>query len=450
MSSWPPFGWVVGSPSPASSAANYQQVTLGSFITEVSTALNDPTNVFWSATEIQYAIHESLLLWGALTSRWVERGTLQANTNQPLYLLPTYLPSLRRRTFTYDQMARELQYHLAEPSAGESGAGMTGQIPISSLLSALLTARNRFVFETGVPLTWSSLPLTTASQSEVVDLPETVSLLQRLTWSTPGNLTSRLWSTDTFQAKSARPSYPQSPSTPRAYSKVDLPGNQIRLIPPPADTGSLHMIYADSQSSASGLLALPDELAHAAKYLALYLLLSTSGPAYDPIRAQYALERYKLYTDEQLRDSVIAAAFINGTPASISTFDDLDKTKPYWQSMSGTPTQIASAYDLIGLYKPPYSSSFSVSLDVSRSAYLPTSTTDYLPISRDELTYIFDMTRHILSFKIGGAEFLSTMPLHDSFLSGANKRNTLNSINARYLTQMFEQSQKQQNQTPGT
>jgi len=81
-------------------------------------------------------------------------------------------------------------------------------------------------------------------------------------------------------------------------------------------------------------------------------------------------------------------------------------------------------------------------VDTVRTAPLPVLPADFVQIGREELPYIFDYARHILSFKLGGSEFVSTMPLYDNFLRGAAQRNKILAAQARYLTALFEQPQK--------
>lgn len=415
--------------------------TQAQFVSDLSTSLQDSTNVYWSVAEIRAAIYESLLYWGALTSKWVEKASFPTQTRQPFYLLSSVLSTKRRRTITYSQLQTELQYHLLEETT-------TGQFGSISLASSLLNARNRFVFESSTPLIFTSVALSTPPQSGIVVLPSSVSLIERLAWVRPNGITSRLRSTDQYQAQASNPAWNLSPGTPFAYTQAEIPDNQIQLIPYPLDTGNLHLIYCESQTSSASTLAVPDELCHATKYQALHSLLSVDGPTADPLRAKYSIERYKQYLDLALFRCV-TSIYLNNVPLSVSTIDDLDSSKPFWQTDYGTPSQAAVAYDLLALYKPPASSAFSVTCDVVKSA-TPITDPDPIPVETEELPYLFDFCRHILSFKLGGQEFLSTLPLYDNFLTGASRRNRLTQLKARYLSPLFDITDKQDQQTTPT
>lgn len=425
----------------------YTQTTLTDFTADIAAALSDTGNVYWSATEIQYAVKEALLLWGLLTSRWVEQGSFTSAVRTPFYELTTALPTLRARTYTYDTLVREIQYHLLEPANGSGGSGMTDQFTVSGILHELLEGRNNFVLNSGIPRYVTTVDLTTPPPAPVVVLPDSYTLLQRLAWLAPSGIITRLRSADPYQARAASPLYSLAPGAPVAYSQTGLPLNQLSLIPPPLASGQLHLIYAPSQSITTGLLALPDEFAHAVKWSALSGLLSTSGPRFDPVRARYAAERASQYSDLVTRKCVISVQ-VNGSPVPLFTIDDLDSALPYWQCTYGTPSQAAATFDILALYKVPASTAYTVSCDVVRTAPLPASGGEYIQVGREELPYLADYCRHLLSFKMSGSDFLSTLPLYDGFLSAAAKRNSLTAQKARYLTPLFGQPDKQEQQTP--
>jgi hypothetical protein len=79
---------------------------------------------------------------------------------------------------------------------------------------------------------------------------------------------------------------------------------------------------------------------------------------------------------------------------------------------------------------------------------LPVLTTDYIQVGHEDIPYLFDYTRHVLSFKLGGAEFAATMPLYDNFLQGAAQRNKLLAAKARYLTPLFAPAMKEEAEVP--
>ena len=94
-------------------------------------------------------------------------------------------------------------------------------------------------------------------------------------------------------------------------------------------------------------------------------------------------------------------------------------------------------YDIIALSDVPKDSSLAISCDLVRSAPLPVLTTDYIQIGYEELPYILDYARHVLSFKLGGEEFQTTFALYDNFMEGAQQRSGLLGMQTRYLKDLF-------------
>jgi hypothetical protein len=136
----------------------YTQTTRAGFRTELAQALNDTGNVYWAADELNRALNEALLCWGALTSYWTTRGIFPTVASTPFYDLSVQLPALRARAYTFDDLTKEIQYHLLEPAAGVVGTGMTDQFSIGQITSALARRRNQFVIDSRIPLTFTTVP----------------------------------------------------------------------------------------------------------------------------------------------------------------------------------------------------------------------------------------------------------------------------------------------------
>lgn len=134
---------------------------------------------------------------------------------------------------------------------------------------------------------------------------------------------------------------------------------------------------------------------------------------------------------------------INDVPLALDTLSNLDSARPYWQNKKGRPSMAGTLYDVIGLSDVP-SQPYGATADLVRSAPLPAQPLDYIQVGSEEVGYIMDYCRHILSFKLGGSEFAATFPLYDNFLSAALQRNKLLGAKARYLTALFGQDANQE------
>jgi hypothetical protein len=425
----------------------YTQYTQSTLAAELSAALNDKSNVYWTLAEVYAAIDEALLTWGALTAYWRERGVFNVSPSNPdqFYDLSVELPTLRSRALTFDQYAQSLQYSLNEVAAGVSGVGMTEQFDVLALNQALVRKRNEFAIDSKLPsIIIDAFPGPPPPVGRLF-LPQEVALIEHLYWKdTPTGLFYPLRKEDPWAVQSHQYLWTLDPGLPSYYLTLETRPLEIQLVPPPQNTGTLRILCVATQDipiAGASTFNVPDEYMAAVKYGALYDLLSTHSEGYDPMRAKYCLERYNQMLDCATTQRSLMRMECNGIPVAMDAIANLNALRPFWQNQPGTPDLVGVAYDQIAVSKTP-NAIYSLSADVVRSAPLPTAPGDFIQLGREEIPYIFDYCRHILCFKLGGSEFASTMPLYDNFLSGAMKRNKILAAKARYLTPLMNQATK--------
>lgn len=451
----------------------YSQTTLGALVADISEAMQDPSNTYWSADEVKRGINEALLWYGALTTYFTDQANFSTVALQPFYDLSVQFPTLRRRTITFDQLVKEIQYHFLEPAVGLPATGMTQQFDIQQITAALARKRNEFVLDARLPfqvgtfavtstgltwdqasMTWDEEPLPWDSLGAIsgpIALDQSVALIQRAAWQGTGTL---VWNTlrreDAWSAQSFNPLWNIAPGTPFAYSMAEVAPGELQFIPPPVAGGTLQLVYVatlDLIVAPTTTFAVPDEFALAIKYGAMYEALSTDNKGYDPIRARYCLERYRAVVQMAREHKSILRVRVGNRPIPLDVMSNLDGLRPFWQNKFGKPDYAACAFDFLELANTP-NGVYSITCDVSSAAHLPVLDADPVDIGREELPFIIDYVRHILSFKLGGQEFLSSLPLYDNFLAGAAQRNKLLSDKARYLTALFAQPAKEQEIVP--
>lgn len=417
----------------------FTQITLSALITEISLALQDTSNVYWVADEIQGVIYEALLHWGGLTSYWRERGLYNTTANSPFYDLSVKLPLLRARTYTLGQIVKDIQYALLESPSGVAGSDMTTQFTISQITDAVIRARNQFVNDTRIPITYiNTLPVIPPTVNSV-DLPDYVALVSSGYWEDSNGAISPIRREDDYAIQASNLQWILDPGTPIVYSTSDTGPTQLILSPPPLSLGNLSLICCktiDVATADAAPLALPDEFVHALKYYALYLILSTYAPGQDALRSKYCFDRYTSYAEAAKAHRSVLRVRVNNRPLQLDTIASLDNSAPFWRSTVSTPYSAAAAYDLVALYPVADSSNYSVSVDVVRSAPIP-ALSDYVQVGKEDLVYIMDYCRHVLSFKMGGEEFLTTFPLYDNFMSGVSQQGGFLSAAIKYLSPLY-------------
>lgn len=438
---------------------SYAQITLAQLAAQISNELEDPTNVFWALDEIYRTINEALLYWGALTSYWRDRATFPTSSTSSVYDLSSTtstsaaLSLLRSRLYTFGNLANEIQYHLLEPTGGIA-AGSSKQFTPALIGSILKNRRNEFCIDTQNPLTYASFAVAGVGVDGRFDLDSAIASVMRASWAdSVSNIgsTQSLKREDAWTADKYNPLWTAAPGVPNAYSTAETKPIQIQFIPAPANSGTLNLIHVSSLNLTvvdATSFAVPDEWVHALKYGTMYELLSTYSEGFDPIRSQYCLERYNQYLRiAGLNRSLLRVqrADTPYRPIPLDIFSNLDSFRPFWETRAGaTPDYAACAFDLLALSPVAQAgTSVNVQCDVVRSAPLPVLTTDYVQIGREEISYIVDLCRHVLSFKLEGAEFVATMPLYDNFIRGAQKQNKQLMDKCQYFTPLFGQPKTQ-------
>jgi hypothetical protein len=423
----------------------YSQTSQAQLASDLLQSL-DPSATYWSTAEVDLAINEALLTWGAMTSYWRNRGTFSSTAATGFYDLSVQLPALRARSYTYGQLITDIQYALNEAPTGFGFTNQTTQFTSSQILAALGRAANEFALDAKIAFAMSSTP---GILTQRVAISNSVIAVARASWTDSVAGTTRAlrredgWSEDAYN-----PLWTTQPALPFAFSAAETPPVTLSLYPPPLAAGTLNLIYSDStdySAAVSGtVFPIPNEFIPAIKWRAIYFLISVQGQGYDPFRAKYAAERYEAYDQAaELMQSVIRVQ-VNGNPVALDTVANLDSARPFWQSKQGTPSLAAAMYDILALSDVPNTNNFSISCDLVQSAPLPVLSTDFIQVGFEDLPYIFDYARHVLSFKLGGEEFQTTFALYDNFLNGAQQKNRQVASQARYLRDLFGVSKKQE------
>ncbi len=424
----------------------YAQTTQAQLASDILQALNDPAAFYWSVDEVNRAINEALLTWGAATSYWRDRGQFPSIAATGFYDLTVQLPLLRAQTFTFGDLVTEIQYHLNESPTGFVFTDQTSQFTSIQILQALKRAANEFSLDAKVTFEQSS---TAGINGPRVSLPDTTVAIARASWTDSiTQVTRALRREDAWSEDSINPFWTTQPDLPYAFSAAETPPVTLALYPPPLNAGTLNLIFSDSEDYSAAIAGtvfpIPNEFIPAVKWKAIYSLLGTQGQGYDPFRAKYAAERYDSISKLSAQMRSVIRVQVNGTPIPLDTMAALDSARPFWQNKLGKPNFAGCLYDLLALSDVPKTNAYSISCDVVRSAPLPVLPGDFIQVGYEELPFILDLARHILSFKLGGEEFQTTFALYDNVLAGATQRNSILNTQARYLKDLFGLPAKQE------
>ena len=430
----------------------YTTTTLDQFAAQVGVLMDDTAEVYWSRQEKYFAIWDALYVWGAYTNYWRARGTFNLIPSTAYYDLAVELPALRTRTWTLDQLTKEIQFMCLEAANGVTGTGMSGQIGINSILQAIQRARNQFVLDARLPYAYNSI-LASVPSNGLVSFPQTSVYVHRASWQDlSSGVWTNLWREDAWQIDHANPAWPTTPDTPRVYSESENAPLVLQVAPPPVNAGTLDAITVDSLvmnlANPAQTFSVPDEWIHAIKFAALADLLSSESQCVDPVRSQYANMRYMQAMELCKNARSVLRLLYNSIPLPVDSFAALDAASPYWRNQPGAPEIAGVLYDFLAFLPGSPDQTYGIAADVVQAAPIPLTGADYMPIGEEDIPHLLDYIGHMLTFKCGGKEFENTFPQYDAFMEAVAARGRINRAKIRNLTALFATPQKEQGERP--
>jgi hypothetical protein len=431
----------------------YSTVTLNQFINQIAELMDDPGKVYWVQDEIQSAVYEGLRVWGAYTNYWRSRGVFNVKPTDftPYYDMSVVLPALRTRTYTLQQMVKEIQWMLLENPSGVAGTGMSGQVTVSAILNAIQISRNRLVIDTKLPLTIRQFNDPPSPSGEIEFSQDTV-YLHRASWKDVySGIWANLWRQDAWASDKNNQTWTLEPGVPQTFSEAENAPLLIQLVPPPVNIGLLEAVIVKSLqvdiTDPTATFQVPDEWVHAIKYAALSYLLYGEGQIKDVLRAQYAEQRYMQAVQFAVNARSVMRLLLNNVPLPLDTLYNIDSGFCYWRNQSGPPQVCGTMYDFVVIAPGIPNQEYSIAADVVQTAPLPQGN-DYIQMGTEDLDTLSDYVTHLLTFKCGGQEFTSTLPGYDSFLQCVARRKGINAAKIQYLTPLLGQPNKEWQQRP--
>lgn len=399
----------------------YAHITYAQLQTELTNRLDDLSNVFWSVPEIQLYLLEALRSWQAFAHFWRDRMTFSTIANTIFYDLTQQTGTLLPLTVKDSDLCSVMLYHLLEPQLNAGTYVGTDMFQLADFTKALERRRNQFLLEAGMVLTrqvlnWPAPPI---SRSPIDD--RTIAL-RRVAWIDPGGVFTTLWRSSEWSASAYNRGWENAPGVaPSEYSTAAEPSVTLQVIPPPQNSGQVELLSilagATLNPSVGVLLGIPDDFSWVVKWGALADMLRKTGQSHDELRASYCEQRYNEGVALALVHTSAVQGLINGAQAQIQAVKSFDTFNTNWQNVAaGKPTDLALAsWNMLAVSPQPDNVGYSVTLDLVRNAVLPVNAGDLIQLGREELDAILDLAEHLAMFKIGGNEFMETVPLYQNF-----------------------------------
>jgi hypothetical protein len=197
-------------------------------------------------------------------------------------------------------------------------------------------------------------------------------------------------------------------------------------------------------------LSVPDDWTHVIKWGALADLLSRESNAKDDLRAAYCEQRYRMGLALLSAAPALLAMRIGNVPMQIDAVRGADLYQTTWQAApTGTPeTALQAGLNKVALSPAANAGPYSLTATVVRNAPVPSVDGDSLQVSRDDIDVILDYAQHLAAFKMGGQEFLATVPLLQRFMKKAEVYGLKLAELGEYTSVIYALSQREEQMNP--
>lgn len=382
--------------------------------------VSSPTD-FWITAELDNHIRNAVREFQVLTGYWRARGTLTTSTGVPFYDLHTAL--VPRSTLDTDVLA-QAGYHLLE----YSGAGAyvhTGQFSVANIAAAFGEWIDRVLGETRMVL--YDYEGTSGIPSGRFTLDPSIVQVHRVEWKdTASGLWTLLDRTDDIGAYGWASGWSGAAGLPRAFSQSTTPPLTIDLVPAPVAAGSFSALVTYSQgyayvASVPAALLTPDDALWALVWGTLAGVLRQDAQSRDSARADYAARRAEAALAVLKSWPCALQAFPSGAQQPLSSLFNLDHWSAGWRNaLHGAPQTVTVAGRNLLSVAPVPDGAYAISLDlVGNSPASVSNRSTAFACANDIVSALLDHAQHEACFKMGGDEFMGTMPLYRSFLDVA-------------------------------
>src|SRR5882724_173194 len=463
----------------------YAYLTFAQMKQQLANRLYDPTKTFWADAELGVYVAGALRTWNALTGYWRNDYTFQSQQGVTWYDLTdtTAMPNtLRPYTVTDLSVYQEILYHLLEPITGP----VSLQFTTDDIVQAVQRRRDEILSVTSCTQTLRTI----GAVAGRITLPDLVIDVRRMAYlPTESVLTGKgygtgrygfglygrsasprvdipkpsvLWPEDTWAEQSYDPLYTLNPAgtptKPLTYIMSTQPPLSFDTDAPPSFGGSYELLTVEAGGTLSftvpSTFTIPDDWTHVIKWGALADLFGRQSNASDPLRQSYCEQRYRMGVKLLMDAPALLAMRVNNVPAQVSSVRGADLYNTSWEGADqSTPREIYHAgLNLIALSPPPDAGINAVPYDMTatvvENAPVPQLDGDFIQCGRDELDAILDYCVHVSMTKVGGAEFVATVPLFQRFMEAAARYNSKLLEIAEYNSILRWTSQMEKSQNP--
>ena len=194
-------------------------------------------------------------------------------------------------------VANDVVYRILENGNADAAfpSLQTTQFTSTEIVDCLNRVQQGFLLDTGCIVTRATI--TGEVGKPKYDLPVNSIRPRRLTWNDASDSKTRvLTQADTWELDTGAGSWPGDRDIPITWWETTLPQQQVAVAKTPLNDGTIGLMYVALASTLTGAginLTVPDDFTPYILWGTLAELLSSDGPSFDPVRAQYCRQRYE-------------------------------------------------------------------------------------------------------------------------------------------------------------
>ena len=425
--------------------AGYSYITLAQLRGELLARLQDSGAVFTTVPEANIYIAEALHVLNAQTFAPGMTDFQFDFAVGDTWKTLNVAGSPRERTVTDTQLYTQMEAMLLEPMSGGTWTG-TNQYNVGLLSAALEYRRDELLLQSAAnPASISQNAPLMAVRSTLPD--STLDLFRVRYIAQDGSMPYVLGREDILTKNAFGPLLAINPGSPESWMITANAPLTFDVSCPTNQPATLDMIVSNAGASlvppTPTVLGLPDDWAWVAMYGALADVLANSPEGHDSEREKYCLQRYQQGLKAMLRLPWLLQATVASIPVDTPSYKEMDSWLQNWESRqpTGDPMVVVGGIDFVALAPFNTGQGFgtggfggggfggstvpvSTVLTVVGNAPIPVVDADEVQLSRDGVDAVLSYAQHVASFKMGGAEFMQTIPLLEQFEAYCRKKNS--------------------------
>lgn len=405
----------------------FQHTNRSEFKTQFFNRIGDNSRSFWTDSEANILLNETLHTFGAISQSWKNQIEIKTEVSKSFYDISIDLFANQEFTaynLTYQYLLDAINFHLIE-----SISLLTPTSEITNLDEILKFARNRvnqFQFETGLILNKKQFAMnppndnTLIIDDEIIDITR-VAYVDLDEEFNPNELFVLRKEDEDSIGHFNRNAFNSTTNRPTFYTSLLGNLNTIKIYPLPLNLGKLEIISANGIPSTdiivlSTIINLPDNLIPYIKWGVLADIYSKDGVGYNPAMASYCEQRWEEGIIIGNNYASILEAKLNGLPVLLDSIESLDNSQYNWQNNINAPSLIALAgYNLLAVNCSP-DDVYSLLMYSITNAYIPISDDDFVDVKLEYINSLLDYCIHLANIKNGYEAVNMTAKEKDNFI----------------------------------